>query len=92
MKSHREIDYHGSRSYGLEQPAVGKFSLTVAWLGEIVKSKLRKLRSGSTAPVVLLHDGEHNFSLLGAKAPARASDCPFPTKPKMDRRNWRVLP
>jgi hypothetical protein len=92
MKARPEIDYHGSRSYGSEDPPVGTFSLTIAWLGEVVKSKLRNLRVGSAPPVVLLHDGEHNFSLLGAKAPARAADCPFPTKPELDRRNWRVLP
>lgn len=92
MKARREIDYHGSRTYGSEEPPVGTFSLAIAWLGEIIKSKLRKLSVGSTPPAVLLHDGEHNFTLLGAKAPARAADCPFPTKETIDRRNWRVLP
>jgi hypothetical protein len=93
MKPRGQIDYHGSRSYGSEEPAVGTFSLALAWAGEIIKSKLRRLRGPSAPPAVLLHEGKHSFTLLGAKTPVRAADCPFPTKSEgVDRRNWRVLP
>jgi hypothetical protein len=93
MKWRRETDYHGSRSYGGHEPHVNMLSLTFAWMANIVRGKLRKLRARSVSPVVLLHDGEHNFSLLGANSRSEAVDCPFPIKAEIpDRRDWRVLP
>jgi len=92
MKWRRETDYHGSRSYGAQDPGVNMLSLTLAWMANIVRGKLRKLGGRSMSPVVLLHDGEHNFSLLGGNSRSDA-DCPFPIKADIpDRRDWRVLP
>ena len=89
MKWRRETDYHGSRSYGGQEPPVKMLGLTLAWVLNIVRGKLRRVR----APVVLLHDGEHNFSLLGADSRSGSADCPFPIKAEIpDRRDWRVLP
>lgn len=93
MKWRREVDYHGSRSYGGSEPQVNMLGLTLAWLANIVRGKVRKLgvRPGSSR--VLLHDGEHSFSLLGANSRSDAADCPFPIKAEVvDRRDWRVLP
>lgn len=70
MKWRRETDYHGSRSYGGHEPPVNMLSLTLAWMANIVRGKLRRVR----APVVLLHDGQHNFSLLGANSRSDTAD------------------
>ena len=92
MKWRRETDYHGSRSYGAPEPRVNVLSLTLAWLVNIVRTKLRKVGARTVSPVVLLHDGEHSFSLLGANSRSNAA-CPFPIKAEIpDRRDWRVLP
>ena len=93
MKWRRETDYHGSRSYGAAEARVNMLSLTLAWLINIVKTKLRRLGARSVSPVVLLHDGQHSFSLLGANSRSDAGDCPFPIKAEIpDLRDWRVLP
>lgn len=91
MKWRREIDYHGSRSYG-SGGAPGQFTLIIAWLREIAKSRLRKLRSQTKSRTVLLKGGEHKFSVLGGEARRRAADCPFPAKAPIADRDWRVLP
>jgi hypothetical protein len=87
MKWRREIDYHGSRSYDSDTVGVsGRISLTLAWLTAIVKRRLQKLAVLGARPPersLLLGEGEHHFSLLGATArrsAARADDCPFPTR------------
>lgn len=90
MKWHREIDYHGSRSYGSDERGAGQFR---AWLARLMKIGGRKPRSpSSTAPL----SGEHGFSLLGATGSrvAKPADCPFPMKSAdhYDRRDWRLLP
>ena len=93
MKWRRETDYHGSRSYGYHEPQVNMLSLIFARMTNIVRGKLRKLSARSVSPVVLLHDGEHHFSLLGANSRSDTADCPFPIKAEIpDRRDWRVLP
>jgi hypothetical protein len=93
MKWRRELDYHGSRSYVGNEPPVNMLGLTFAWMANIVRGKLRKLGTRSVSPVVLLHDGQHSFSLLGANSRSDAADCPFPIKAEIpDRRDWRVLP
>jgi hypothetical protein len=94
MKWGRQIDYHGSRSYPPDAPAIGRIGLLLAWLANIVRGKLRK-RARSTISLI---DGEHGYSWLGvapARSPrARSADCPFPTKPGLDSNpgDWRVLP
>jgi hypothetical protein len=87
MKWRREIDYHGSRSYDSDTRRVpGRISLTLAWLTAIVKRRLENLATLRVRPPerrLLLGEGEHHFSLLGATArrsAARADDCPFPTR------------
>jgi hypothetical protein len=93
MKWRREVDYHGSRSYGGQEPPVNMLSLMAAWVVGIVRGKLRRAHARSVSPVVLLHDGQHSFSLLGAKSRSGGADCPFPIKAEVpDRRDWRVLP
>lgn len=75
----RPTDYHGSRSYEQDRPAVRQTSLMVAWLMNILRQKLRKFAAPTASSAVLLHDGEHSFSLLGANSRRRAPECPFPT-------------
>ena len=56
--------------------------LMLAWLLEIVRQKLRKLRPPKASSAEGLPAGERGFSLLGAtcrKPRERAADCPFPT-------------
>jgi hypothetical protein len=80
MKWGRQIDYHGSRSYGADAPAFGRFSLIAAWLANALTGKNRKRPS-----VTISLDGERGYSWLGgtpARSPrARPADCPFPTRP-----------
>jgi len=81
MKWGRPIDYHGSRSYGPDEPERSWFGLAglVKWL----KQKVRKPAPRRSSSAILLLNGERHFSLLGASnrrnAPARVADCPFPT-------------
>ena len=87
MKWRREIDYHGFRTYDPERVRVpGRIGLPLAWLTAIVKRRFEKLAALGARPrerSLLIGEGEHHFSLLGANAPrsaARANDCPFPTR------------
>jgi len=84
MKWHRERDYHGSRSYEQDSPAGRRSSLMLTWIMNVVKEKWRRFAARPMSSTVLLHDGEHSFSLLGA-ASRRSSrrkdgECPFPTE------------
>jgi hypothetical protein len=98
MKWRSEIDYHGSPVYGgADERPVGQIRLTIAWLINVAKEALAKLAPRTSEPTVLLHDGKHSFSLLGADSPAalrdEAASCPFPLKATPpDKRDWRVLP
>jgi len=90
MKWHREIDYHGSRSYGSDEPGTGLFRGFLAWLAMVGSRKARP--TSSTAPI----PGEHGYSWLGVtgnRVP-KSADCPFPMKAAdhYDRRDWRLLP
>jgi hypothetical protein len=85
MKWHREVDYHGSRSYGTDRPAIGGLSLIFAWLAAIARRRLRRFAPRPSPSAVLFHDGERSFSLLGARRrpdPLR----PFPTMAELDER------
>lgn len=90
MKWHREIDYHGSRSYGGDEPGQGQLGAFIAWLAKIAGRGPRP--SSSTDHL----QGEHGFSLLGVNGGhvPKAADCPFPIKATdhYDRRDWRLLP
>jgi len=92
MKWRRETDYHGSRGYGSEDAPVSMSSLTFAWLIEMVKIKLGKLRPRPRSPELLLKGGQRNFSLLGTSSRAAPAECPFPVKPEIREHDWRVLP
>jgi hypothetical protein len=54
-----------------------------AWLMNILRQKLRKFAARPMSSAVLLHDGKHSFSLLGATSRRgshrRPAECPFPT-------------
>jgi hypothetical protein len=77
MRWSRSTDYHGSRSYEHDRPAVTQSSLMLAWL--IVRQKLRRLAARRASSTVLLQDGERSFSLLGGRSSRpRAAECAFP--------------
>ncbi len=93
MNWHREIDYHGSRTYSAEQPQLRLLSVVLAWFATIARSKLRKLARRSTTPTMLIHDGRHGFSVLGVNRQSDTAKCQVPIKAGVgDRRDWRVLP
>jgi hypothetical protein len=97
MKWRREIDYHGSREYGSEEGSERRFRLGLAGVAAFVKRAFGKLGREPGPPMVLLHDGQHSFSLLGvdsrAAARGKAAECPFPIKAEpADYRSYRVFP
>lgn len=92
MKWRREVNYHGSRGYGSENAPVGQLSLTIAWLVEMAKIKLRTLRGRPNSPQVLLNEGQRKFSLLGTSSRAAPAECAFPLKPQIREHDWRILP
>ena len=97
MKWHSEIDYHGSQAYDADERPVSQFRLTLAWLVARAREMVAKVAARPSAPTILLHDGKHSFSLLGADSSAalahEAASCPFPLKAApADKRDWRVLP
>ena len=92
MKWNRNVDYHGSRSYESESPAISQIGLTFAWLVASLKARFRPSGHPRTGD---LPAGDHGFSVLGSAAPLhRAAECPFPTKAAEPdyARDWRVLP
>ena len=69
----------------------------IAGLANLVKRAFGKLARQPGPPTVLLHDGQHSFSLLGLESPAvpraNAPECPFPLKAGVpDGRSYRVYP
>jgi hypothetical protein len=97
MKWRSEKDYHGSRIYGGNDRPVGQVRVTIARLLNGARETLARFRTRPSPSTVLLHDGRHSFSLLGAESPAalrdEAASCPFPLKATPpDKRDWRVLP
>jgi|SRR5690242_17672761 len=97
MKWRREIDYHGSREYGAEEPALRRFATRLMHLVKLARRMAGRLGGQPEPPIVLLRDGQHNFSQLGLGSPAltrgRAAECPFPLKSEpVDHRSYRVFP
>ena len=97
MKWRREIDYHGSRAYGADEPATRRLGLALKSLMNLAGRAFGKLRRQPGPPIVLLHEGEHSFSLLGVDSNAasngRPAACPFPVKAeRADHRSYRVFP
>ena len=81
MKWH-EVDYHGSRSYERDRPAIRRTNLIISWLAMVVRERFRRLASPTAPSAVLLHDGKRSFSLLGASDQSNLREqrkCPFPT-------------
>lgn len=97
MKWGRQTDYHGSRSYGADEP-LGQLSLLAAWIANMVRGALRKPRKIPSPPTELRAEHEPAFSLFaGARARqerVRPPECPFPVKRETapDPRDWRVYP
>jgi hypothetical protein len=97
MKWRPEIDYHGSRAYGAEKPALRRLGLGIAGLVNCARRAFGKLGRQPEPPIVLLHAGKHSFSLLGldsrAVARGKPAECPFPVKAEtVDLRSYRVFP
>jgi hypothetical protein len=97
MKWLREIDYHGSRAYGAEEPAFRRLGPGIGKVVNLARRAIGKLGRQPEPPMVLLHDGQHSFSLLGLDSPAgsraKAAECPFPVKADVhDYRSYRVFP
>jgi hypothetical protein len=94
MKWRREIDYHGSHSYEADEPSAPVFRLVLAWLASIGRAKLRTRRARPMSPGVLLHDGQHNFTVLGASHSRSSADTPWPhdIKSGFADNDRRVLP
>lgn len=101
MKWARKRDYHGSRRYDLDEPAISQTQLTLAWVIRSAKLRLGTLLDWARRPsssTTLLSDAERGFSVLGSdessQRQARAEDCPFPTgSRRIPRANdWRLLP
>lgn len=94
MTWHREIDYHGSRSYGADRPVARRFGAIGAWLAKLGGSK--RSQAGDPRTRALPARTRTDFSLFGASSPApanRPADCPFPLKPgHFEARDWRLLP
>ena len=70
MKWRRQMDYHGSRTYGVDETAVSRLRLDLAVLGGWVKQQFEKMmRAGAPRSEdfrTLLDARQRNFSLLGA--------------------------
>ena len=66
MRWRHPYDYHGSRSYGAEEP-VQRFRLILAWLASIAKGAFVR-----PPAEVVIFDGEGHFSVLG-NSPDRPS-------------------
>ena len=97
MKLRSEIDYHGGHAYRGDERPTGQFGIAVAWILNLARRAVRKLETRPVPPTVLIHDGRHSFSLLGADTLGSSRDedapCPFPLKvAPADKRDWRVLP
>ena len=92
-------DYHGSRSYEMDEPPIGRTSLALAWILSGAKRRFKSFMLWAAPPsssTTLLDHGERHFSKLGArpapKRPRRGDQCPFPTKAPRAENDWRVLP
>lgn len=98
MKWRREIDYHGSRSYGADRSEAGAWSAVMVWLATIINGRTSSKRTARRKSSAGLSSGTHRgFSLLGASHPVPkhdAVDCPFPLKSgaSTNGHDWRVLP
>ncbi|HKX91984.1 MAG TPA: hypothetical protein VJM15_06115 [Sphingomicrobium sp.] len=90
MKWHREIDYHGSRTYEPAGPGSGWAARLVARLAAFFRGGTGE-SAGASPPSLLTGDGERTFSVLGKSngAQRRHTECPFPTVAEVDDRGRR---
>jgi hypothetical protein len=99
MKWGRDHDYHGSRTYEASEPPIGRFSLMLHWIANVVRRRARKIAGRSSPPAFELF----HFSLLGddnrggprsATLPSRPPAANLPGRPaaNLNARDWRVLP
>jgi hypothetical protein len=94
MTWRRQSNYHGSRTYGVDERPGSRLRLDLAVLGGWVKQQLEKLmRSGAPRSEdvrTLVHARERNFSLLGADNQRAVTTSIWPS-PKRHQRagGWR---
>ena len=85
MKLGREVDYHGSRTYGAGAPVVNRLTLVLDWLASIAIGRLKTRRPKLTPQL----PREPTFTLLGVttRVSRRTHADPFPLAPgKNDNR------
>ncbi len=95
----RGDDYHGSRSYAVDEPPVGTAGRITAWLARLGRALANiVVRSGRSPSDLsaLLFEGQRSFTQLGGDNRRQSSDQGlddlFPTKPTTRDNNFRVLP
>ncbi|HEU4695911.1 MAG TPA: hypothetical protein VFR92_02990 [Sphingomicrobium sp.] len=99
MKWGRDYDYHGSRSYEANEPAIGRLSLMLHWVANVIRDRARKLAGRSSPPAFTVF----NFSLLGddskdervsARLASHQPPANVPGRPaaNLNVRDWRVFP
>jgi hypothetical protein len=83
MRWRRQIDYHGSRTYGssVSPDTGGRIKRIAAWCAARAKQQLKTILKFGIAPATepqrLLPGDRRGFSLLGLPR----DDCPFPEGP-----------
>ena len=93
MTWRRQIDYHGSRTYGSSaatKAATSKIKQTADFCLAWAKQQLRTLMKFGIAPATetrsVVERSQRGFSLLGSDRGARMrADCPFPEAPARNR-------
>ncbi len=98
MKWGRQYDYHGSRSYEANEPVIGRPSLMLHWVANVMHERWRKL-TGRSSPAAFT---VFNFSLLGddkndqitarLASPPTAANVPGRPAANLNVRDWRVFP
>jgi hypothetical protein len=84
-------DYHGSRTYGLEEP-LSRFTLMLAWIANVART-----RFGPQRAAISLFDGESHFTLLGdsergVKLGSANDPLPAQRSAAGNANDWRVFP
>ncbi len=94
MTWRRQIDYHGSRTYGSPAAAETATSrikqtagLCVAWVRQQLSTMMKFGIAPATETQSVIAGKQRGFSLLGADRGARLrhGDCPFPEEPIRSR-------
>ena len=94
MTWRRQIDYHGSRTYGSPaamETAPGRITQVASFYVAWAKRQLRTMLAFGIAPATetpsVVVRNQRGFSLLGSDRGARMQhrDCPFPEAPARNR-------